>query len=223
MHAKLATLALLACTSVASANITVTGNGKVVFVPNMARVYAGVTSDGKTAGEAWRQNGEVVKKLFQVLKAQGIDPKDAKTTGLNITPKYEYAPYKQPVLVGYAVSYNLEIVVHKLDRLGKLLDSLVDAGANRGMNIQFTHDKLDELLDQARVKAAAQARRKAELYAKGAGTNVGNVLSIYEANPVYPRPYYFERMAKADASLPIAAGQQELSVNVTVTFALKNG
>ena len=220
MRAKIATLALFLCTGAAHANLTMTGNGKVVFVPNMANVSAGVTSEGKTAAQAWKANGEIVRKLFQVLKNHQIDPKDLKTTGLNITPKYEYAPYKAPVLVGYTVSYNLSVTVRKLDGLGKILDALVDGGANRGMNIQFSHDKLDEMLDQARARAVADARHKAELYAKGAGTSLGRVLSIYEAQPMLPRPYYFERLAKADAGLPIAAGQQEFSVSVTVSYAI---
>src|SRR2546428_730079 len=131
MKTKLATLALLVFTGVASADITMTGNGKITYLPNVAQVSFGVSFDAKTANEAWQANAEIVKKLFQVLQERGIDPKDVKTTGLNISPKYFYPKNKKPQLVGYTVTYNLDITVRKLNELGGTLDALVANGANR--------------------------------------------------------------------------------------------
>jgi uncharacterized protein YggE len=222
MKTQLATLALLAFTGVASANITMTGNGKITYVPNVAQVSFGVSSDAKTAAEAWQANAEIVKKLFQVLKDRGIDPKDLKTTGLNISPKYIYPKDKKPQLVGYTATYNLELMARKLDELGGTLDALVGAGANRGMNLSFTYDNLDSLIDQARAKAVADARHKADLYTKGAGAHLGAVVAIVEGNYMPPRPFYYEHTLKAAADLPIAVGQKDLSVSVTVTWTIEN-
>src|SRR5262249_30333148 len=152
-----------------------------------------------------------------------IDLKDMKTTGLNVSPKYIYPKGKKPQLVGYTVSYNLDIVVRKLNGLGKTLDALVNNGANRGMNISFGYDNLDALIDQARAKAVADARHKADLYVKGAGAHLGAVLTISEYQPYAPRALYYEHTMKAAADLPIAAGQQDLNVNVTVTYTIENG
>jgi uncharacterized protein YggE len=223
MKAKLATLAVFLCTGIASADITVTGNGKIVFVPNLAHVSVGVSSDGKTAAEAWQANAEIVKKLFQALRDQNIDPKDMKTTGLNVSPKYIYPKDKKPQLVGYTVSYNLEVVIRKLDHLGETLDALVANGANRGMNLTFAYDNMDALIDQARMKAVADARHKADLYVKGAGAHLGAVVTISDYQPVLARPFYYEHAAKAGTSLPIATGEQEFTVNVTVTYTIENG
>src|SRR6516162_8828135 len=109
------TLAMLFVAGAASANITVTGDGKITFVPNIGVISAGVSSDAREAADAWKKNAEIVKKLFKVLKEQGLDPKDIKTTGLNISPKYIYPKGKQPQLVGYTVTYNLDITIRKLD------------------------------------------------------------------------------------------------------------
>jgi uncharacterized protein YggE len=222
MKTKLATLALFLFTGVASANITVTGTGKIVYVPNFAQVSVGVSSDGRTAADAWQANADVVKKLFKVLKDQGIDEKDIKTTGLNVSPKYIYPKDKKPQLVGYTVTYNLDVSVRKLDHLGETLDALVANGANRGMNLTFTYVNLDELIDQARVKAITDARHKAEVFVKGAGAQLGAVLAISDNQPMLYRSFYHEHVPAKGASLPIAAGQQEFTVNVTVTYTIEN-
>jgi uncharacterized protein YggE len=222
MKAILATLVVFLGTTIASADITVTGNGKITFVPDLAHVSVGVSSDGRIAVDAWKANAEIVKRLFQVLKDYSIDSKDMKTAGLNVSPKYVTPHGKQPQLVGYTVTYNLELTVRRLDRLGKVLDALVANGANRGMNISFSFSKLDTLVDQARAKAVSDARHKAELYVHGAGAHVGAVVAIAEGTGWQPMRIYYEKAA-VGADLPVTPGQQEFTATVTVTYTIENG
>ena len=223
MKVFLATLALLACTGLASANVTVTGTGKVTYTPDLAHVAVGVSSDGKTAAEAWQKNAAVVQKLFAALKAYGIEPRDLKTTHLDVSPRYVQRKDQEPELVGYRVTYDLSVTVRKLDELGRVLDGLVENGANRRMNIAFASADADRLLEQARRSAVADARHRAELYVTGAGAVLGQVLSISEGQAMPWRSLAFEYTAKAGpAGLPIAAGEQELAVSVTLTFAISH-
>src|SRR6516165_2545606 len=111
MKAVLASLALLVCSGLASANITVTGTGKVVYVPDVGYVTVGVSSEGQTAAEAWQKNGDIVKKVFDALKALGLDPKDLKTSNIHVSPKYDRPQDKAPVLVGYTAGYDLNVTV----------------------------------------------------------------------------------------------------------------
>src|SRR5262245_54769124 len=113
MRSALATLAALFLAGTASADITVTGTGKVSFVPNLANVGVSASSEGKTAAEAWEKNRAAVQKLFDVLKDFGIDEKDYRTAGLHISPKYAYPKDKTPELVGYTVTYDLAITARK--------------------------------------------------------------------------------------------------------------
>ncbi len=207
----------------ASPSITVTGTGKMTYVPNMATVSVSVVNEAPTAADAWAKNAKVVKKLFDVLKEFGITEKDFKTTGLNINPRYVHHKGAPPELVGYTATYDLAITARDLKRLGALLDQLVANGANRGMGISFGIDNPEEMLDQARLRAVSEARRKADLYVKGAGANLGRVLNISEGQAHSQRVLRFEHNAPVSAdSLMIAAGQQELSVSVTVTYAIRN-
>ena len=189
MRTALATLATLVVAGVAQANVSITGHGKVTFVPNMAYVHASVSNDAKTAAEAWQKTSDAVKRMFQVLKEFGVDEKDFKTAGLNVSPKYIHPKDQEPVLVGYTVTYDLQITMRQLDRLGAMLDQLVANGANRGMGVSFSHDQLDRLIEDARLAAVKDARDRAERYVKAAGGSLGGLLSISEFQALQPRMY----------------------------------
>jgi uncharacterized protein len=205
-------------------SITVTGNGKVVYVPDIGYIQVGVSSDAWTAAEAWKKNEEIVKKIFAALKKLGVEEKDLKTSNLNVQPRYLYKPNEEPKFLGYTASYDLSVTVRNLDQMGALLDSMVDAGANRNMNISFGCSKIDELVDEARVKAVADARKKANLYVTGAGAHLGDVLGISDTPNYQPRYFPVDAMAlkEGKASLPIAAGEQEMTITVTITWAIDN-
>jgi uncharacterized protein YggE len=233
MRKFFAIVALLACTGFAAAqtpqqpppSITVSGNGKVLYVPDVGYIHVGISSDAFTAAEAWKKNAEIVKKIFDALKQYGVEDKDLNTNNISVQPRYLHKDKEQPKFLGYTVSYDLSVKVRKLDQMGQFLDSMVDAGANRNMNISFGCSKLDELMDAARAKAVAEARKKANIYVTGAGARVGDVLGISDT-PNYPgtRMYPVDAIAmkEAGSSLPIAAGEQELSVQVTVTWQIDN-
>jgi uncharacterized protein YggE len=170
-----AVAALLTCVGFAAAagaspvprtppSITVSGTGKVVYVPDVGYITVGVSS------EAWQKNEAIVRKIFDALKKLGVEEKNLKTSNISVQPRYLHRPNEKPEFLGYTVGYDLHVTVRQLDRMGLLLDSMVVAGANRNTSIGFGCSKADELLDEA--------RKKADLYTLGAGARVGNVLAI---------------------------------------------
>lgn len=205
-------------------SITVSGTGKVVYVPDIGYIHVGVSSDAWTAAEAWKKNEAIVKKIFEELRKYGVEESDLKTTNLSLQPRYTHKPNEEPKFAGYTASYDLNVRVHDLSLMGAVLDSMVDAGANRNMSISFGCSKLDDLMDEAREKAVADDRKKANLYVTGAGAKLGDVLGITDTQW---QPQYFPVDAMAlregKASLPVAQGEQEVSINITVTWAIDNG
>jgi uncharacterized protein len=230
MRKLIAVVALLACTGLAVASppppsITVTGNGKVVYVPDIGYIHVGVSSEAWTAAEAWKKNEEIVQKIFAALKKYGVEEKDLKTSNLSVQPRYLNKRDEAPQFLGYTVSYDLNVTVRKLGQMSLLLDGMVDAGANRNMSISFGCSKADELIDEARSKAVAEARKKANLYVTGAGARLGDVLSISDT-PYHAQSRQFAvdalAVKEAKASLPVAPGEQEMSVTITVTWQIDN-
>ena len=95
--------------------------------------------------------------------------------------------------------------VRAIDTLGSVVDALAKAGSNRLYGIGFEVAEPKPHLDTAREQAVADARGKAELFARAAGVTLGPVLSISEAVQV-PGPIMMRAEAMADAAPPVAQG-----------------
>jgi uncharacterized protein YggE len=202
--------------------ISVTGEATVSVPPDLAQVDAGVTSDAKTAREASDANSAAMSKVLLALKSAGIEQKDYQTSRLSLQP--EYAPNRQgpsPV-VGYRASNRVTIRVRDVTKVANVIDTLVGAGANDIGGINFMVSQASKLLDDARTQAVADARRKAEIYAKAAGATLGAPLSISEEGAA-PRPVFRAKMVAEMAAAPVAQGEETLSVTVNVSWAIKAG
>lgn len=203
--------------------MTLTGHGEVKQVPDMVSVTAGVTTQGATAAEALAANTAAMTKVMETLKAGGIPDKDVQTSNFSVQPRYDYND-NPPKLEGYDVSNSVTVTLHDVKALGSLLDRLVQAGSNQINGISFGIDKPGAALDEARRAAAADARHKAEVYAAAAGVKLGNIISIFEQQAYMPAPIPMRSAMKAEmaaAPVPVAAGEQTLSMDVTVTWEIQ--
>jgi len=206
--------------------ISVTGEGMVSVPPDLAQIDAGVASDGKTALEASDANNAAMGKVLLALKGAGIEDKDYQTSRLSLQPQYvqnRAAAAGPPTVVGYRASNRVSIKLRDVTRVASVIDLLVTAGANDIGNIAFTVTQASKLLDEAREKAVADAKRKAEIYAQAAGVTLGAPLSIAEEGAPVPT---FRAKALAVAPMaagmpPVAQGEETLSVTVGMTWAIK--
>jgi uncharacterized protein len=216
--------ALLATPAVAQpvppAAISVTGEASVSVPPDLAQVDGGVTSDGKTAREASDANNAAMGKVLLALKGAGIDEKDYQTSRLSLQPQYAPNRSGSSPVVGYRASNRVTIRVRDITKVANVIDVLVGAGANEVGGINFMVSQASKLLDDAREKAVADARRKADIYAKAAGVTLGEPLSISEEGSSVP-VYRGKMAAPMAAGAQVAQGEETLSVTVSVTWAIK--
>jgi uncharacterized protein len=227
LAAALVATTLLAAPALAETDfpsaISVTGEAQISAPPDLAQLDAGVASDGKTAREAAEANSAAMSKVLAALKGAGLEDKDYQTSRLSLQPQYApNRPGPSPI-VGYRASNRVSIKLHDVAKVASVIDTLVSAGANDVGNINFTVTQASKLLDDAREKAIADARRKAEIYAKAAGVTLGAPLSISEEGA--PAPVFRGKMMAAApmaTSTPIAQGEETLSVTVAVTWAIKS-
>jgi hypothetical protein len=222
LAAAIGASALLAAPALAQSEtpaISVTGEATISVPPDQAQVEAGVTSNGKTAREASEANNVTMGQVLLALKAAGIDAKDIQTSRLSLQP--QSAPnHSTNAIVGYRASNQVTVRVRDVTKVASTIDLLVGAGANDIGGINFMVSQASKLLDDAREQAVADARRKAEIYAKAAGVTLGAPLSIAEEGA--PAPVFRGKMALAPmAATPVAQGEQTLSVNVSVSWAIK--
>jgi len=201
--------------------ISVTGEATVSVPPDQAQIDGGVTSDAKTAREASEANNAAMGKVLLALKGAGIDEKDYQTSRLSLQPQYAPNRSGPSPVVGYRASNRVTVRIREVAKIAGIIDVLTGAGANDIGGINFVVSQASKLLDDAREKAIADARRKAEIYAKAAGVTLGEPLSISEegsAAPVFRSKMVAGGMA---AAAPVAQGEETLSVSVSVSWAIK--
>jgi len=200
--------------------VSVTGEATVSVAPDQAHIDAGVTSDAKTAREASEANNAAMSKVLLALKGAGIEEKDYQTSRLSLQPQYSQNRTGPSPITGYRASNRVTVRVRDVARVANLIDVLVGAGANDLGGINFTVSQPSRHLDEAREKAVADARRKAEIYARAAGVTLGEPLGISEEGA--PAPLFRGKMAAPMAAgAPVAQGEETLSVTVSVSWAIK--
>jgi uncharacterized protein len=202
--------------------ISVTGEAQISVAPDIAFVDAGVATDARTAREASEANNAAMAKVFAALKAVNIDASDVQTSRLSLQPQYAPNRSGPSPIVGYRASNRVTVRIHDVSKVAGVIDTLVGAGANDIGNVAFEVSQASKLLDEAREKAVADARRKAEIYAKAAGVTLGAPLSISEGSVPAPQPVFRAKaVAPMAAPTPIAQGEETLSVSVSVTWAIR--
>jgi uncharacterized protein YggE len=205
----------------ATPSVTVMGEATVTTAPDIALIDAGVTSDGKTAKQASEANNKAMGDVLLALKGAGVDQKDFQTSQLSLQPQMsQSASGNGPLkITGYRASNRVTITLRDVANVGGIIDALVGAGANDIGEISFSVSQASKLLDDARVKAVEDARRKAALYAQATGMILGSPLSISEDGA--PPPMVFRKMSASPAAAPIAPGEQMLRIAVNIVYELK--
>jgi uncharacterized protein YggE len=203
--------------------ITVTGEATISVAPDLAQIDAGVTSDAKTAREASDANNAAMGKMLLALKSAGIDEKDIQTSRLSLQPQYPPNRTGPSAAVAYRASNRVMIRLHDLTKLAGTIDMLVSAGANDIGGIEFVVSNASKLLDEAREQAIADARRKADIYARATGVTLGAPLSIAEEGRPGPMPFRKMAAGLPMAAAPVAQGEETLAVTVNVSWTIKPG
>jgi uncharacterized protein len=202
--------------------ISVTGEANVSVAPDQAQIDGGVTSDAKTAREASEANNAAMGKVLLALKGAGIDEKDYQTSRLSLQPQFaaNYKPSDRAGIVSFRASNRVMVRIRDVTKVAGIIDVLVGAGANEIGGINFTVTQASKVLDEAREKAIADARRKAEIYARAAGVTLGDPISISEEGASVPA-FRGKMAAPMAAGAAVAQGEETLSVTVSVSWAIK--
>lgn len=210
--------------SIAGTRLDITATGDVTAVPDIAVITAGVVTRSATASGALQQAATRMDRVIAALKRAGVEDRDIQTSNINLNPEYTYANNQAPKLNGYTASNQLTIRFRDIANSGKILDALVAEGANQINGPSLTIDKPEAALDQARARAVAAARARADLYARTLGLRVVRVVSVsesggYAAPP--PMPMYARAEMAQAADTKIVPGEQKLSVTLSVTYELQ--
>ena len=203
-------------------------NEEVRSRPDQATVGAGVTTTAPTAVEAMRANAAAMDRLIAAAKARGIKAEDIQTSGINLSPQYDYSnqtPGQPPRFIGYQVNNSVRATTPKIDDIGPLLDALVAAGGTNVDGPWFSMKDPDAQLAGARGAAIKAAEAKAADYARLAGYRAAELVSISEggfAGPQPPMPYAQRGMVAMETAkaTPVEPGQVANTLTLSFQYRL---
>lgn len=217
------------------ASFNVRGEGEVNAKPDIGQFSFSVRAEGKDAATAQNDSAKKINDIIAFLKESGVEEKDIKTSDYSLNPKYRYentvcaagmyCPPSNPIIDGYEVSQTVEVKVRDLDRSGDLITGAGERGATNISQLQFTIDDESNLKAEAREKAIADAKEKAERLADALGVKIVRMMSYYEEE-AYPTPYYgmggaMESSAVKSVSPDMPTGENTIKSTINITYEIR--
>jgi uncharacterized protein YggE len=210
--------------------ISMSAEAKTTAVPDLATINVGVTSNASSAKLAADDVNTKIAQITDMVKQQGIDPKDITTPNYSVYPVQNYYTGNQKI-TGYTANETITIKVRGVDKstdkVSKILDGATANGGNQIQGVYFTFNDPDSLKQNVRIQAIAKAKQKAQDLANASGLKLGKVVSVSEGNVTtpYPVPYALDAknaMGGGVSSAPsIETGSQDITAQMTVVFELK--
>jgi uncharacterized protein len=207
--------------------LSVSGNARVTAAPDLAYVSVGVHTENAEAAQAVEDNNQQAQAIADALKALGVEEKDIQTMGFNIYPQDEWGPEGERTGTRYLVDNTVYVTVRDVARIGEILQTVVEAGANYIYGIQFDIADKTALIAEARKQAVDNARAQAEELAVAAGVTLGDLQSIsyYNNYPVFDSRsvsgYGGGGAAEVAASVPVSPGEITITADVSVSYLIR--
>jgi hypothetical protein len=200
--------------------LDVVASGEVTRAPDMVTISAGVVTRAPQAEAALRDNATRMERVRAALRTAGIQPRDIQTGSISLSQDYERQEGGRAPS-GFVASNQLNIRFRDIANAGRVIDALVAQGVNNVNGPMLSVENREAALDEARTRAVAVARRRAELYARALGSRVVRIVSVSEAGPSgIVIGESAGRLQASDAATQVEPGEQVIGTSLTVTFEL---
>jgi uncharacterized protein YggE len=207
-------------------SIVVNGTASLSIAPDFAVINLGVISKGNTVADALKDNNERMSRVVAAIRLFGISEADMQTSKFTVDAVHpvrsaEYG-YDETKTIGYSVSNRIKIKVGNLDKVAKVIDATLAAGANYLESVDFDIKNRNELEDQALADAVKNARHRAEIMAGAEGAQVGQMIAMTNTERSYRGGVETVTVTSSKmVSTPILPGSIDLTTGVTVTYAIR--
>lgn len=207
--------------------LNVSGSGYVEVAPDRARISFAVETEAEGAREAGEANARLMDRVIAALRETGIPELRIETSGYSLTPRYAPRSGNEPQrIAGYTARNAVQVIVDDVEAVGRLVDTALEAGANRVAGMSFEIRDTEPHRQEALRRAVATARGEAEAMAEALGMRLGSPVTIQGgANFPQPGPSFRGDIGMAMASMeavptPVEAGLQRVNATVTIQYRL---
>lgn len=216
--------------------ITVTGEGEVLAVPDVAQFSFTVTAETAEASTAQEQSAERVNSIIGYLTEQGVEERDIETERYDLNPRWRYedrvcaagsfCPPGERVQDGFTVSQRISVKIRETDQAGSLISAVGERGATNISSLNFTVDDIEALRAEARADAIADAQEKASALAAELGVGLTELVGFYEDRGDYFSPRMMSAQESVDGmgggpSPELPPGEEETTVRVNLTYRIQ--
>jgi len=210
--------------------ISVVGQGKVSYQPDIAVVLLGVQIDkAANAESALNLLNQRTDKIIEAVKEIGVNEEDINTQGFSVYAHYDYIENISAV-TGYDASQQLAIKVRDINTKKELVSQTINiatkAGANKVDGITFEVSDLENLKQQARLEAIGNAKSKAGVLAAAADVKLKRVVGWWDnviQAPGVNQTYYYDGKGGAGGTSAgsVPTGLQEIIIEVSLNYQIK--
>ncbi|MBU1930176.1 SIMPL domain-containing protein [Candidatus Micrarchaeota archaeon] len=209
-------------------SLTVFGSHTVSFEPTQAELFLSIETIANTAQASQQQNAEQTQAVIAALVDAGIPAENIQTTSFSVHEKNKWnASLGTAVFEGFETIHSLKITVVDIEETGSIIDTAIEAGANRFSHIQFSVNNNQQigLQNQALQEAGQRAQEKAVVLANSLGLQLDGIQAVQEGNISFS-PYRYSLNKSADemaavSPTPILPGDVQVSAQVTLVYAIK--
>lgn len=206
--------------------ITVVGQGSARVAPDIAQVSIGVDTVADTVSGAVKESNAKMDAVLAAIRALDIADKDIQTQNYGISMEQSG---DVPVPEGgvataktrYRVTNTVTVTIRELTKVGNVLDSVVEAGANNIWGVSFGVDDDKAAVTEARGKAVADAQARAKELAGLTGVEVGSIVSMSEVVGGNSYPVAVERAFGMGSDASVSVGEVEVTYQIQMVFALE--
>lgn len=211
-------------------SVTVTGQGRVSYQPDIAILNLGVQIDkAASAEEALNQLNAKMVAIVNAVKSLGVDEADIQTQNYSLYPQYDY---KDNVSVVAGYNANQQVIVKVLaydkdpEKLSRIIGAASKAGINQVNSLSFDASNMNDLKQQAKLQAIADAKVRGQVLADAAGVELKEITGWYE-NYTNPSPVYMDygkggmETANASYAANIPSGNREVIIEMNISYNIK--
>jgi uncharacterized protein YggE len=221
-------MALSACSTAGAGSpqrtISVTGTGTARLTPDIVLITLGVQTQDPQVAKAVQDNNSRASRVTDALKAAGVAAADIQTSDFSVSSQQKFDTQGNPTgEVTYIVNNTLTLTLRDVSKLGDLLQSALESGANTVQNVSYSVADPSAALDKARLQAVQDAHDQAEQLAVAAGVQLGSVFSLNEYSPAPILSYAAASFGKGGGggSVPASPGTLEYQIQLNIVYTVR--
>jgi uncharacterized protein YggE len=191
----------------------------------------GMDTAARSLADAQRQNNAVMIKVMERLRDQNIEKERIQTSSFTVSPQYKPPPKRTsdmppapPEIIGYLMSNTVTVEVRNLEKIGRVIEDVLDAGANHFQGLHWALRDEQPARLNALKSAAARAREKAAVLGETLHVKLVRVLSVNEGGHIVrPASHMVRSMAARGAEgvePPISPGEMKVEATVTLVYEI---